>query len=83
MKGFVTALSLANVMKHCSLIHDMYCDATEELTKESVIEAGQEEKISSIQEAEENGIEYEGIMMMSSDLTTHQPMRVTCIKMVY
>ena len=27
--------------------HDMYCDATEELTKESVIEARQEEEISS------------------------------------
>ena len=80
----MTALSLANVMKHCSLIHDMYCDATEKLTKESVIEAGQEEEeISSIQEAEENGIEYEGIMMMNSGLTTHQPLRIICIKMVY
>lgn len=45
--------------------HDMYCDATEVLTKESITEARQEEEISSIQEAEENGIEYGGINIIT------------------
>lgn len=45
--------------------HDMYCDATEELAKESVTEARQEEEVLSIQEAEENDIEYEGINIIT------------------
>ena len=45
--------------------HDMYCDTTEELTKASVTEARQEEEVLSIQEAEENDTQYEGINILT------------------
>ena len=43
----------------------MYCDITEELTKDSITEARQMEEVLTIQEAEENDVEYGGINILT------------------
>ena len=46
-------------------LHDLYCDITEELTKDSITEARQMEEVLTIQEAEENDVEYGGINILT------------------